>query len=538
VRTIRRRVEDELFEEWKNGVKSLHDISSLLNALIAALNERLQHIDVRITKAKEYEEAAAAKVGANRAEWPHVGLLSQLLGKRRSLLDAQGECLRDLYIYRTQIEAWQFAKRLLPDLITEMTRLETDVHNCAALIDETIKEFTERIRQRCTDEQIDLRHAVVRFYKPENVREFARILDKDETVQFRQAQGVRLALIEQLDENARFATIYARIPKQRLFDVLEQQCEASAKAAHDNLVTVNKDHSPLFGVNIIGVLEREFSGNEERLKTFVHGLVSRAGNYLDFDPAEVNRVAPGIPPGVPTKVSQFTVIVPKAQEHGTFSETLKTLFCQQLPGNIPVEIIENDSKPNEITLVGVTNLFPLRYVKPLTFLRERYEQRLLQTDKPVRVRLELHCEGDGLQYPPLFVPSREQLITRFLPYIILAKTLQIIQPMTNQVTGSTDLFLIEQDEFGLDKRTKLGKNLTELFETLDVLVAQKFEDAVMKLLTEPENRHQDRRSVLIAQMREELKTVLSERQNNVEDAMYISFEQATRQSIQLLQSKR
>ncbi|HEY7493821.1 MAG TPA: tubulin-like doman-containing protein, partial [Candidatus Tectomicrobia bacterium] len=210
VREIRRRIETELFEEWRNGVKSMHDISRLLKALVAALDERLQNVDTRLTRAVAHEAEVSAKVAANRAEWAQVGVLSQFFGKRRSLLDAQGECLRDLYIYRTLIEAWNFSKKLLQDLITEITRFGSEVHNCATLVDEAIKEFNDRIAQRCNDEAMDLRQAVVRFYKPEKVKEFARDLDKDEMEQSRQAQGVRLALIEQLGDSPGFATFYAR----------------------------------------------------------------------------------------------------------------------------------------------------------------------------------------------------------------------------------------------------------------------------------------------------------------------------------------
>lgn len=422
--------------------------------------------------------------------------------------------------------------------MTEITRLGSDIQNCTALIDESIAEFNERIAQRCNDEKIDLRQSLVRFYKPGKVKEFAKDLDKDQTEQSRQTQGVRLALIEQLSENPGFATFHARIPKQRFFDVLEVKCEANAKAAHDNLIATNRDRSPLFGVNIVGTLEREFSGNAEGLRTFIHDLVSMAGNYLDFDPAEVNRVAPGIPAGIPTRVSQFMVIIPKPQEHGAFAETLNTLFRQQLRGDIPTEIIESDERPNEITLVGVTNLFPLRYVKPLAFLKERYEERLSQTDKPARVKLELHCEGDGTQYPELFVPSRERLITKSLPYVMLAKTLGIIQPLPNQATGTADLYLVEKDEYNLPKQTRLGKSLTELFETVDTLKAQQLEEAVEKLLAAPDYQHQDKRAELKEQIRQDLAAVLADRRGNVEDPVYVSFTQAARTAMQLLQANR
>jgi hypothetical protein len=56
------------------------------------------------------------------------------------------------------------------------------------------------------------------------------------------------------------------------------------------------------------------------------------------------------------------VIIPKAQEHASFGQTLRDVIKQQFPGGVPVEFIESN-KPNEITFIGLTNLFPLRYAK-------------------------------------------------------------------------------------------------------------------------------------------------------------------------------
>ena len=231
------------------------------------------------------------------------------------------------------------------------------------------------------------------------------------------------------------------------------------------------------------------------------------------------------------------VIIPKAQEHSTFAENLKHLFQQQLQGDIPAEIIESEVRPHEITLVGITNLFPLRYIKPLRFLKERYDLRLSQTDNPERVRLELHCEGDGTQYPDLFIPAREEILSKALPYIMLAKILQIIQPVKNEETGSADLYLVTQDDYGLDKYVRLGRHLIELFDNVDVLVAQQLEGAVDKMLDLPEYRHQEKRATLITHVQEELRSVLAECRGSVEDAIYKRFEDAARKSIQLLRAR-
>jgi hypothetical protein len=537
VREIRRKLEAELFEEWRTGVKSMHDISRELDALLLALDERLANSETKQVRAKENEALAQKKVEANRREWRHVGFIGKVFGKYDTILNAHSECLRDLYIYRTYIEAWGFAKRLLEELKTEVTRFSTDVAESAGLVDDANKEFQVRINERCNDtDKPDLRQSLVRYYNPSKVKEFAKELEKDKLEQTRQAQGVRLGLIEQLGGELDFLAFHTRISKQRFFDVMEQKCEASSKAAHDRLVSTSRDLSPLFGVNIIGKLEREFSGRDEDLKSFIHDLVSRAGNFLEFDNQEVNRAGPGIPAGVPTKVTQFMTIIPKSPENAAFATKLKEVIKSQFRGGIPVEVIESDGKLNEILLIGLTNLFPLRYAKLLRFLKERYDVRLAQTDKPDRVRLELHLEGDGTQFPELFVPDRDLVIGKALPFVILAKVLGIVQPITSPTTGSTELYLIEVDEDGLDKHTKLGRNLPDLVENLDVLAAQRFEDSVQSVLMTPEYQHQDKRSAVQAQIRSELRAVLNDRRGDIEDSIYKRFESAARKALQILKA--
>jgi hypothetical protein len=55
VREIRKRIEIELFADWKNGSKSMHDVSRLLEALLAFLGERLTAMDDKVAKSKDNE---------------------------------------------------------------------------------------------------------------------------------------------------------------------------------------------------------------------------------------------------------------------------------------------------------------------------------------------------------------------------------------------------------------------------------------------------------------------------------------------------
>jgi len=532
VRELRHRVEGELFQEWKNGVKSMHDLSQCLAALIASLEERGLAVDDKIARAKSNIDNAEQKVTANRSEWAKVGPLAHLLGKRRQLLDIHGELLRELYTARTQSEAWAFAKKLLQESVTEFNRLSADISLCSKLVDETIKEFKSRIDERCNDsEKPDLRQSLVRFYNAEYVRLFSRDLEKDNALQKNQSQFVREALIEQIATEPSFSAFHNRIDRQRFFNVLEQKCTLSSQMAHDALVASDRNRQPLLGVNIIGQLEREYSGKPDELRKFINDLVMSAGNYLEFDQQAIIIGAGNV-----TKVSQFIVIMPKAGEHTGFADTLKNLFREHLRGGIPVEIIESDTKPNEITLLAITNLFPLRYAKAVRFLKEKYDLRIKNSDKPDRVKLELHSEGDGSQYPELLLADERTMREKALPSLLIAKALDLITVVTNPTTGVTELYLITEDADLLTVRTKLGKTLPEVADNIDLSVAQLLERTAVEKLQQDSWRHIDSRNQLQQKIRDDLKVILAERRDDFEDPIYCRFEAAARTAFKTLKS--
>src|SRR5260370_39703433 len=65
VREIRRRVEDDLFADWKNGVRSVYETSRVLTALLESLDERRRQLDDKITAANEKTESAANRFPLN-----------------------------------------------------------------------------------------------------------------------------------------------------------------------------------------------------------------------------------------------------------------------------------------------------------------------------------------------------------------------------------------------------------------------------------------------------------------------------------------
>ena len=77
-----------------------------------------------------------------------------------------------------------------------------------------------------------------------------------------------------------------------------------------------------------------------------------------------------------------------------------------------VDVIQNDLKRNEITLVSIVNLFPLRFLRPVAMLRDRYEKRV--ESGGARARLEVHLEGDGTRPAKAFRSERSSASHRGL----------------------------------------------------------------------------------------------------------------------------
>ena len=118
-------------------------------------------------------------------------------------------------------------------------------------------------------------------------------------------------------------------------------CEDNARIAHQNLVQNPKDR--LLGVSIIEKLRDRYGADAQELKSYVNGLASRAGNFVALEALEIHRAGPGIPVGVPTAVTKFTAILPKAPDEAEFSAMFKEALRAAKTGD--VEIIESSRSP-------------------------------------------------------------------------------------------------------------------------------------------------------------------------------------------------
>ena len=533
-REIRTQIEQELINEWAIGSKSTWDVSRLLIALLETLDERLKGCDENIARVRSAEEEAQSRVLGNTQKWASMGLLSKhFLGTPDSLLDAHGMLLQELYVFRTRAEGWSFAKALLIEVIAEITELKGEVDRATNTLQQALKKFDTAISARLNDAgSSDLRQHLIRFYDPMLVKNVSRRLVIDESEQKTQTGRVRAAIVEKLGTNLSFTIFNQRVSESTFLDVLETVCEESSRIAHQNLVQNPKER--LLGVSIIDKLRDRYGADQQELKSYVTELVNRAGNFAVMEPLEIHRAAPGIPIGVPTAVSKFTVILPRSPEQAEFSKALKNALREAKSGD--VEVIEADSRPNEITLLSLTNLFALRYLKPLKFLEEKYLRRI--ETGGARARLELHSEGDGNAWPRLFVASSAEVKYQALPYVLLAKAFGLIHEGKNPATGADEVLLLTKDVDGFDNEpVALGKNFIECAGSINLESMHMIKSICDQMLLSAEYVHLDRRSEIQRAVLSAVEAVKASRGGNIQDETYRRFLDAGRRAVAILKSE-
>ena len=281
VREIRKRIETELFADWKTGTKSMHDISRVLEALLNALNQRSASMDDKIAQSRNNETLTETAITSNRKDWAKIGVLSQMFGARERLFDKQAEVLAEHYIHRTRTLGWHYAKKLLERLVAELTALAGEIGAAASMITEATREFDKRVSVRCADKgRNDLTRQVIRFYDPTTIRDFAKRLVRDKVEQAKQTNAVRVKIAELLGDDQKFSTLNAKIDTEKFIEALELTCVKSAEDAHNVAISTDPTLTRILRVNIVERLQKEYGNNREALRSYAIDVVSRARSFL------------------------------------------------------------------------------------------------------------------------------------------------------------------------------------------------------------------------------------------------------------------
>jgi hypothetical protein len=217
-----------------------------------------------------------------------------------------------------------------------------------------------------------------------------------------------------------------------------------------------------------------------------------------------------------------TIIIPDAKEKAAFRDAVIDEFNNAFA--VPHEVVTNPKRPNEITLISVTSAFPARFVEDVTFLKDRYDARITATDGD-QARFEPHTEGDGTQWPSLFLCK----ITRddALPLLLLARSLGSVQQLEDPQTGASAFYLLTKDSSGRDNPPRLlGKDFAEAADSVDAFTFDALDHSVDTALAST-YLHREKREELYVTVRSAVNEVTTARTNPL-DALRQAYVAADR----------
>lgn len=513
---IRTRVERVCLDELGIGKLSVFEAGKLVSALIDYLNSKATQFANQ--RRAELDNVARLKgdIDGNRATWAKIGVLGDLVGKREQVISAQALTLEKHMIAETLAAAYLFAVAIVKDTVKELEQLKSEIGKFQSMLITAEKSF--RARSRSVDQISQASESAIRLFDPDLVKKINEEFRLDEKVQSAQTSAIRRALSAIAGARFTFSHILSSVHADDIVDLLERECATSSRQAHDDMVLQNKSRR-ILGINIIEKLRTQYPPKSDETKRFVREVVTSAGVYLRMNPEQASLA--GVP-SVPTASepsNTFLILRPNPKEYGEYVRDIDAMFRENASGSSGIVFadIDTDSmdavelppgqrrpRTNVVTLIRITNCFPLRFAEQVKFLRERYQARIGGPD-PARAVLEVHSESSCPQLPPLFVPSQSEVKQNAAPYLLLALASDCLR--RNEISAEIEMVQVDSDGLELEP-LRLGRDIASSLDKLDWDMASSLKAKVDSVLaTSPGNTPSRRQEIKERVVKEANKSV-------------------------------
>lgn len=457
---IRRHIESKLFTDWSTGQKSMLEIEKYLTILMQDCNERVTKFNSQKSSlANEELPRCTQEMKDAKMEYDNIGWLRDTVtGASGRVLGKYQTAICNYYTAATRIEAYEYARTLLQEIVLELSSMLEGVKAFEGLLGDITKEATRQAGSKCkTNEAED--DANIKKYDPEKVRMIVRQYTSNKDYQEKTAQQVRSALIAQLGEDGErsFANLYDKVDYNAASDTILDICTEQAVSAMED--TAKSDPmSKMVGVNILEKLKQELN-TPEKIEAFVKHITALSRSYVQFNDEETTQRTTG------AMQTMVQLCIPEAdQSTAAFRQQLINAFKNEDSSFDEKQDVSVNYKSNEIVCISAKSGFPLRYLQNLPTLREKYN-RLLADPKGDFNRLLLHTESFAKPLPSLYDLSGAEVRQLVFKPLMLAYTLGMIEDKED-INGRHFSAIRTKDEFGDDAWVELGKDFALVWEAL------------------------------------------------------------------------
>lgn len=513
-RKIVSKIEEFLFQKWENGTYGALQLEEYIKILMKDCEKHIEEFSKSLPSLENKLTDMRDRLNDMREDVTKTGVFANLVGKRQDRFLEYCETAQDYYVQRTRFEAIKYAITLLESIKSVLQELETNIYKFSALLSVITDKAEVQANVRCTEES-ENDAKTLRKYDKNAVEEIQEKAVHSEDKQTQIARNVRSALVDRIGETNtkgfyQFLKTYHALDENidisadEILNVIFEVCLQNAdKEVEDR--SIEDTRFKVTNVNILEKLKHEYDDNSgEKLRAFAHELMESAQTFVQFNGSEITLEANG---NINRKMTAVIIYLPEEKDDSGFRERLAKAFMDA-KGDPEKVTITQSHRQDQIAIMTVSSMFPLRHIENLKSLKEAYDRLMARPDKELH-KFVLHTESFAEGLPSLYEASAAEIALELPKPIMLGFAMGIIREGVDNTTGRKAFYLYTVDKYGDAERGErpLGKDFLTILSCFknNRKDFAKLKDEVKKRLKE-DFIHIEKRKELMKEVNNVLRT--------------------------------
>lgn len=480
------KIADNLFTQWQQGVYSAFDVRQIAERILAMLNEKNKGMDGEALDLESEVKKQDETLSDIAEDFRSTGILKNMLAKtKENLFTEYAEVLKDKYAARTRLDSLQiFQRRLIPKLVQRFSNLLSEIQEFVGKHQDHIETYGTLIGGNTPAAKPDLRQANIEVADVERLVKFTNDLLHDRPKMELLSQKMRDYIADGTGRSFLKAT--KRIASSQLEEAAVSVLRDSILAYHAEMLR----NQPVLGLNVLEQLYQMYGGSDDEIGRFANMIVANSEVYINLNEQAVSThmrntenpaTTPAAGPNTIMLVSLPNLDTDDA-ELQAFVDTLRVKLTQAFNATETRKfVIAESPRPDEITIVTYQNIFPLRTIDYMPFLKSKYDALVNSPNESSNTanRVLLHSEGDGTELPPLFGEGEGPTGDALIKYLFLAAAYGILKTGEDEL-GNKGWGLVVTDIFGSETFSLLSPTFTGIL-TSPMLTPEISADIVEKV---------------------------------------------------------
>ncbi len=438
-REIRHKIESELFEKWKIGDVSAEELLKVSKLIQEKMEELRKYLDTKAAEENNNYKAIDDERAVNVEDKNHLGMFQKLV-KSNDMFNNHKSILEDLYVSKTMLVALDFAKKLAAKLAIELGKMNTDISAFGQKISDAIAETQKLVAaQRKVNKGLeDMKGAIIEVSEEEAMVEFEEELRTDKVDMPNIARNIREEILPD-GEFYNFGRLTDEISIDAIKDAFDIKLAELVRIKHNEKADSEKK---VLGLNILTQLRQKLKTDDD-IKAFAVKIVNQSGVYLKLDNNQVTQAIHNnegnLSPQNPASINKKAILIsiPSPDDNAglkSFADKLENAFKTSINQSIArttITVNRNSPRKDELSILTVGYCFPMRAIDWMRTYKQRYEDFLHTGNAATDAgnAILLHSEGDGTQFPSLFMVEN-------WAQIIAEKEATLSKPVSGGATSS------------------------------------------------------------------------------------------------------